>query len=39
MIEPITRKIFICNYCEGIYADIPVTQCDCMEANEEAAQL
>ena len=26
-----TRKVFICVHCEGMYADFPVSQCDCME--------
>ena len=25
-----SRKAFICVYCEGVYADDPVTQCDCL---------
>lgn len=25
------RKIFVCLHCEGMYADQPVAQCDCME--------
>lgn len=24
------RKLFICRDCEGVYADQPVTRCDCM---------
>lgn len=27
------RKIFICVHCEGIYADLPVSQCDCMNGS------
>jgi len=27
--EKVTRKVFICRHCEGIYADEPITQCDC----------
>ena len=26
------RKVFICDACEGVYSDAPVTQCDCMPA-------
>lgn len=26
----IKRKLFICPFCEGVYADEPVTSCDCM---------
>jgi hypothetical protein len=25
----VRRKAFICSGCEGVYADEPVTQCDC----------
>jgi hypothetical protein len=25
------RKAFICIHCEGVYMDVPVTQCDCLE--------
>jgi hypothetical protein len=25
----VTRDAWICTYCEGVYADVPVTQCDC----------
>lgn len=28
-----TRKIFVCKHCEGIYADSPVSQCDCLEGS------
>jgi len=24
------RKAFICKHCDGVYADEPVTQCDCL---------
>lgn len=24
------RKVFICTHCDGVYADQPVTQCDCL---------
>ena len=24
------RKVFVCTHCDGVYADQPVTQCDCM---------
>lgn len=27
----IKRKVFICVHCGGIYADAPVSQCDCLE--------
>lgn len=32
MSEPkeIERLAFICVHCEAVYADAPVTQCDCM---------
>lgn len=30
-----TRKAFICKSCEGVYADQPVTQCDCMPDKDE----
>jgi len=26
----VMRKAFICVHCEGVYADMPVTNCDCM---------
>jgi len=27
----VRRKAFICVHCDGVYADQPVSQCDCME--------
>lgn len=27
----VVRKAFICIHCEGVYADVPVSQCDCLE--------
>lgn len=27
----IVRKAFICIHCEGVYADSPVTSCDCCD--------
>ena len=24
------RKVFVCTHCDGVYADQPVTQCDCL---------
>jgi len=30
-----TRKAFICPSCEGVYADQPVSQCDCMPGRNE----
>ena len=27
--KDVTRKVFICIHCEGIYADNPVSECDC----------
>lgn len=32
------RKVFICTSCEGIYADEPVTKCDCMPPVTEFEQ-
>ena len=26
----IRRKAYVCVYCEGVYADEPVTSCDCV---------
>lgn len=26
----VTRKVFVCAGCEGLYGDEPVSQCDCM---------
>lgn len=26
----IQRMAYICKHCEGVYADQPVTQCDCL---------
>ena len=26
----ITRRAYICKYCEGVYADEPVSSCDCL---------
>lgn len=31
----VKRKAFICKNCEGVYADQPVTQCDCLEGAQE----
>lgn len=31
--EVIRRKAFICEHCEGVYADEPVSQCDCMKGS------
>ena len=25
----VTRKIYVCKNCDGVYADSPVTECDC----------
>lgn len=34
--EPVKkRKAFICPNCEGVYADQPVSQCDCMPEKDE----
>lgn len=34
--EPVkTRKAFICAACDGVYADSPVSQCDCMPEKDE----
>jgi hypothetical protein len=30
-LQLVRRDAFICKYCEGVYADEPVTQCDCMD--------
>lgn len=27
----VTRMAYICVHCEGVYADGPVSQCDCMK--------
>ena len=24
------RKVFVCTHCDGVYADQPVTRCDCL---------
>lgn len=32
-LEVIRRKIFVCIHCDGIYADNPVSQCDCLEGS------
>jgi len=29
--DKVTRKAYVCKHCNGIYADDPVSQCDCME--------
>lgn len=29
----IIRTAYICKHCEGVYADSPVSQCDCMEGS------
>lgn len=29
----VTRKAFVCIHCEGVYADDPVSSCDCMEGS------
>jgi hypothetical protein len=34
-VKKITRKVFICAYCEGIYADEPVAECDCLGGNRK----
>lgn len=26
----VRRSAFICKYCDGVYADEPVTSCDCL---------
>ena len=26
----VKRKAFVCRYCEAVYADEPVSSCDCM---------
>lgn len=31
----VTRPIFICVLCEGIYADEPVSECDCQAGAKE----
>lgn len=31
----ITRKAFICKYCEFVYCDAPVNQCDCLGMYEK----
>jgi len=31
--KTVTRKAFICIHCECVYADSPVSQCDCMEGS------
>ena len=31
VVEEVRRKAFICVHCEGVYADEPVSQCDCMQ--------
>ena len=33
--ETTTRKAFICKSCEGVYADQPVSRCDCMPEKNE----
>ncbi len=32
----IVRDVYICKFCDGIYADEPVTECDCMEAPDRS---
>lgn len=32
---PTVRKAYICKGCDGVYADSPVTQCDCMPVVQE----
>jgi hypothetical protein len=27
----VQRDAYICKYCEGVYADEPVSSCDCLE--------
>lgn len=29
--KKVTRKLFICVGCEGVYADATVSQCDCLQ--------
>lgn len=31
----VRRAAFICKYCDGVYADKPVTQCDCLGATDQ----
>lgn len=31
----VRRAAFVCKYCEGVYADDPVTQCDCLGATDQ----
>lgn len=33
------RKVFICKSCEGIYADDPVTACDCMPSKSHVYEF
>ena len=33
------RKVFICKSCEGIYADEPVTACDCMPSKNHVYEF
>lgn len=33
--QSIRRKAYICKNCECVYADEPVTACDCMPDKEE----
>jgi hypothetical protein len=30
----VTRKIFVCTECEGIYADEPTSRCDCLGSTQ-----
>ena len=32
----ITRKAFICKYCDYVYCDEPVSQCDCLGMYEKS---
>jgi len=32
--QPVSRDAYICRYCDGVYADEPVSQCDCMGARD-----
>lgn len=27
----IERKVYVCKSCEGVYADVPVSKCDCTD--------
>jgi hypothetical protein len=31
----VVRKAYICKFCEGVYADAKVTECDCLVGQEQ----